>query len=488
MKTKILILSMLFFSYFNLFSQNFSANLTNSYKTTEITVNENEINDFAFAILTNTKSSYKKFINKYPKSIFNEIVVNLKNFKERKYRKEKKIMFYTSKYKKQRIGKKNKESNLIGVSSRVYFEPTPYNMVFIPQGTFKMGETNESEYIQTKIISIDPFWMDEAEVSNLQYREFINWVRDSIALRLCVKNGLEQYKAKINIENSDPELYDHSDPNQCYLNFEKRNEIWTTNDEDTKIVIRDLYFKKGKVIDKRQLNYEYYWVDLSMSKKNYNFDSTYTELTNRLSFIKHTKINIYPDTLVWQKDFNENYNEPFTNYYFWHKAFSFYPVVGVTWKQAKAFCIWKTNMINSKIRKKEAYFVQDFRLPTEAEWEYAVRAGLVSTQYTWGNSEPENLCNYFGSNNTFISQAKSYEPNVWGLYGLAGNVAEYTSSYYQESDSTIVVRGGSWCHDEYFLQNGARAYFHQDSAASYVGFRCVRSYSKDWNWDNNTYY
>ena len=77
--------------------------------------------------------------------------------------------------------------------------------------------------------------------------------------------------------------------------------------------------------------------------------------SRRSKFIKQVPVPIYPDTTVWVKDFNYSYNEPMHNDYFWHDAYNNYPVVGVSWHQAKAFCEWRTKlkMITRRPKRKE---------------------------------------------------------------------------------------------------------------------------------------
>src|SRR5690606_8463444 len=137
---------------------------------------------------------------------------------------------------------------------------------------------------------------------------------------------------------------------------------------------------------------------------------------------KRDVINVYPDTLCWIQDFTYSYNEPLTNMYFWHPAYDDYPLVGVTWKQARAFCIWRTQYFNGFRDGQGVPAVQNFRLPTESEWEYAARGGLALSSYPWGGPYIRNTkgCfmanfkplrgNYYDDGGIHTVPVHSYEP------------------------------------------------------------------------------
>jgi len=228
--------------------------------------------------------------------------------------------------------------------------------------------------------------------------------------------------------------------------------------------------------------------------------------SDRSRFIIKERINVYPDTLCWVRDFTYANKTSMAQNYFWNTAYDNYPVVGVTWSQAKAFSVWRTQIFHSWLQANGDLFVNDFRLPTESEWERGARGDLDNQFYPWGgpyirNSSGCFLANfkpmrgrYFEDGGFYTVKVYSYNPNGFGLYCMAGNVAEWCVSAYDEStyefahdmaqdyeydakDGEVpakkrkVIRGGSWKDVGYYLLNATRTYEFQDTAKSYIGFR-----------------
>jgi len=401
-------------------------------------------------------------------------------------------------------------------------------MAFIPAGSFMMGPSDQDALFSmnslAKSVTVDAFWMDQTEITNNKYRQFVYWVRDSI-FRTKLGNA--------GIPDRDYFLVD-DDGNMIEPYVINWNEKIDLNDEITREVMEEMYyppeerFNSKKQVDIRKLNYSYYWVDYqSAARVNYvqdyenntgryegqvtNLDGSRTEVRDRSSFIKHIVVNIYPDTLCWIRDFTYSFNDPMADLYFWHPSFDDYPVVGVSWVQANAFSHWRTDYMNNALRKNGVVDVMAYRLPLETEWEYAARGGLDLSMYPWGGPYTRNYegCflanfkplrgNYIDDGNVYTGKVGSYEPNEYGLYDMAGNVAEWTCCAYHPSayifqhdlqpnyeynatpqDPPVlkrkVIRGGSWKDIAYFLQTSTRDYEYQDSTKPYVGFRNVRSY------------
>jgi gliding motility-associated lipoprotein GldK len=371
--------------------------------------------------------------------------------------------------------------------------------------------------------------MDDTEITNNEYRQFVYWVRDSMARQL-LSESIPEFLVTEGSKGKELET--------PRLNWQEPIE-WDNPDyaaalEPMFIPENERFFKR-KELDARKLNYEYYWIDYKQAAKranSYNYktqkyegtvvDATGAEtpIANRASFIMKENTPIYPDTLVWMRDFTFSYNEPLTAKYFSHVAYDEYPVVGVTWAQAKAFCNWRTKMFNNYQDMIKMPTVMDYRLPTEVEWEYAARGGHQMTLYPWGsyytrNQEGSFVANFKpmrgnyvsdNQNNVTTSKVAAFIPNSYGLYDMAGNVAEWTSNAYDESgyeyvsdfspdfqynarpeDNPVmkrkVIRGGSWKDIAYYIKVSTRSFEYQDSAKSYIGFRCVRSTFKPDYWE-----
>lgn len=378
---------------------------------------------------------------------------------------------------------------LVGVLDRPTWKGiNPYGMVYIPSGTLHIGpsdqDVNHTLVQRPKSISIQGFYMDDTEITNNEYRQFVYWIKDSLAHDI-LGNLVED------------------DEGNEYIDWEAEID-WTD------AALEELYypdserFANKKEYDTDKFEFEYQWMD--WKKAAHDFGKS-----KRRQFIKKDKVKVYPDTLVWIRDFTYSYNEPMTRNYFWHPAFDDYPVVGVTWHQATAFTYWRTKLWNSYRGKIGEVNTEDFRLPTEHEWEYAARGGHELAPYPWGGYYVRNAkgCilanfkpgrgNYPEDGGLYTVKADAYFPNDYGLYNMAGNVAEWTSSaFYENAYSFLhdlnpdirfdakdtdpkawkrkVIRGGSWKDIAYYIQTGSRHWEYQDTAKSYIGFRCALTF------------
>jgi gliding motility-associated lipoprotein GldK len=412
---------------------------------------------------------------------------------------------------------------LVGVLDRPqWFDRDPFGTAYIGAGSYNMGASDQdvpyAHTTRSKTVSVQAFYMDITEITNNEYRQFVYYVRDSIAHRILGDDVSEDHLI------FEDQYGDDVDP--PVINWGERI-YWY--DDDEREALADMFlpeherFYRAKEIDTRKLMFEYYWIDIksAASKKGKDLDLSYTNSLgqnnairghiDRSKFIIKEIINVYPDTLAWVHDFTYSFNDPMTNMYFWHPAYDDYPVVGVTWTQAKAFCIWRSQLLNAWMAYNGEIKVNDFRLPTEAEWEYAARGGLDLNPYPWGGPYVRNalgcfLGNYKPMRGSYMVdggfhtvKVMSYSPNDYGLYCMAGNASEWTSTAYDESVYEFahdlnpeyqylasandppalkrkVIRGGSWKDVGYYLQNGTRTYEYQDTAKCYIGFRCVMTY------------
>ena len=398
---------------------------------------------------------------------------------------------------------------LIGVQKRAIWNPTdPYGMVFIPQGSFLMGPSDQdvpfANVTAAKRVSVGAFYMDETEITNNEYRQFVNWVRDSIFRTYLMDYNLEVY-------GIEPD-YDLDPNGKERINWDAR--IRMDEEEVREVLEENMYLPEHerlngeKEFDTRKYRYKYQVLDVQAAANKANREGDAPGKRDRSEFLSWAEVNIYPDTLTWVADYAYSFNDPFTKNYFYHVAFDDYPVVGVNWKQAVAFTKWRTQIMNNFLRSIKEPTLPEFRLPTESEWEYAARGGQDLSPYPWGGPYTRNIkgCflanfkplrgNYTADGGLKTIKVASYNPNGYGLYDMSGNIAEWTSNAFDESafsyshdmnmdyhynakedDHAVlkrkVIRGGSWKDIAYFIQTSTRTYEYQDTAKCYVGFRCA---------------
>ena len=162
------------------------------------------------------------------------------------------------------------QGELVGVrkSKTNFSQPDPYGMVFIPMGSYTMGvggeDINASMLYEPKTVSVSAFYMDETEITNNEYRQFVYWVRDSIARRYLAEINPDDY-AITETKKGEP-----LDPPM--LNWKKKID-WNSKDQDVREALEPMYLQeheryfRAKEIDTRKLYYSYYWVDLKAAAK-----------------------------------------------------------------------------------------------------------------------------------------------------------------------------------------------------------------------------
>lgn len=391
-------------------------------------------------------------------------------------------------------------------------QKTGPGLVPIEGGTFTMGSTQENVYSEwdntARQVTVTSFYMDQTEVSNLDYQEYIYWL-------------------------------------------------------------------------------------------NRIYGADYPDMINRA----------LPDTLVWRN--NMSYNEPMVEIYFRHPAYRDYPVVGVSWLQANDYALWRSDRVNEmllieagvlefdpnqnkdnhfttenylngtytgvvlngfqdlnpsnptgqrNVRMEDGILLPKYRLPSEAEWEYAALGLIGSTTgeritdrrvYPWNSDQLRSqdkdntgkfMANFkrgsgdymgvAGSLNdgaAFPAPVTSYWPNDFGLYNMAGNVSEWVQDVYRPlsfedfsdqnpyrgneeninyrdgdymstiqndwtnedentdytkqmydygkttliSDHSRVYKGGSWADTPYYLSPSVRRHLEEDKSSATIGFRCA---------------
>ena len=386
-------------------------------------------------------------------------------------------------------------------------------MAFIPMGVFNtsyfplsyyMGEDSTLVFDhQPLTIVIQPFYMSRKEVTNHQYKAFLSWSLKRKAMDILAEN--------------DDALRDENGRYKEEVPIDWNHKL-----------LKEKLFINDSVINMDSITYSFSVIDF-YGEEEYEIRNNY--------------LCVSPDNSVWESVLS--FYHPIVNLYFSpedyfnHEAFNEYPVVGVSYLQAEAYCHWLTNQfyqeyfIAKKALKKKSYYFDvyeflnseagkpyldfefpQFRLPTEREWEYAALGGEDFVSFPWGSDKVfskeglpmANFAEIRDENGIVIltdamtvefddittSACGSYEPNGYGLYDMAGNVSEWCSTKFSWEDIFLtndhnlywedrenhnrVVKGGSWADGLIYQLIAAKTIHNETEKSCKIGFRVVISY------------
>ncbi|WP_051292666.1 SUMF1/EgtB/PvdO family nonheme iron enzyme [Olivibacter sitiensis] len=375
--------------------------------------------------------------------------------------------------------------------------PAPPGMVYVPSGTILYKGIDDSSAVHRNV-SVSAFFIDETEVNNLQYRTFVNWVADSVAITDYLQDDSYFIQPKGNTVAADS--------GRRFINWSKvgsKSPLWEKGTAEERDKLLPMTMMKGtrRVLDPEKAKYRLYYIRMAGG--------------NTGEYVMDT-ISVWPKETVWSSDFPNSQMQVMDQNYFTNKIYDYNPVVGVTWKQARAYADWRGIQLAKEMKKNPVLrdFDLVFSLPTEVQWQYAAE-GKIDPADTIDRTKKtiedkktgkEKLAlnfkqgegTYSRDGSTFTLPVKSYTPNAFGLYNTAGNVSEWTMDAYSPSASAFVndlnpvllydvpddanplmkrkvVRGGSWKDNGNMLNSDARTYEEQDMPRSYIGFRCVMS-------------
>lgn len=284
------------------------------------------------------------------------------------------------------------------------------NFIVKPPQGIVLSEKDDKLMLKFDIdtLRLFPFYISQAEITNKEYHQFVEWVKDSV-IRSFLALRDEKY---------------YSDVKHGILD-KKRPIDWTHPDLESFFISQSDRYTTSKVFNPKFLNYGIFYVDSVKSI-----------------------VNVYPDTAIWTKEYPFSYMQPMSNNYFQSPVYDDYPVIGISYIQANAYCNWKTNQLREVFKSEGIAFPEgiSYRLPLDFEWEYAALSNDFydfERVYPWKGTDFQKngsyLCNYgtvTDNNNIQIKKFQDdgalltnpvdlFPTNENNLYNMAGNVSEW---------------------------------------------------------------
>lgn len=220
---------------------------------------------------------------------------------------------------------------------------------------------------------LQPFYMANHEVTNKEYRAFVYWVRDSVALSMLY-GGLQDDNAALSLLNCTKKEQKQLDPAKRAENLAKyglnhdlcygKNAIFTNEDYLKWLEYNGFYKPKAERF--------YHRLEIELGNLNYDYGAD-------------SPTPVYPDTLCWLRDYPVSILDTYTNMYFWHPAYNNYPVVGLSLAQMKAYCDWLQRRVPEGLT---------VSLPTLYHYEMALKACMIPEQKALVNVDQRSFAAY----------------------------------------------------------------------------------------------
>ncbi len=255
----------------------------------------------------------------------------------------------------------------------------PPGMVYVPGGTTIIKYSQQATDSNcVKKVSLSSYFIDKTEVTNQQYRQFIEWVVDSIAITKYLKDEDKFFKDNKEELKSTEVKSNDSTANTAApavagparrINWARVDHKALFENSDYKDKLRPMLDEKGQV-KRDSILFSFTYLRASGTNPKLKVGSYATE-----------PVNVYPDEEIWAKDLPNAQTDILVENYFTSEPYDDYPVVGVTWKQARAFTYWRS--MNANTYGNVADYMKSYHLayslPSEAQWVYAAQQDMRAT-------------------------------------------------------------------------------------------------------------
>jgi formylglycine-generating enzyme required for sulfatase activity len=237
----------------------------------------------------------------------------------------------------------------------------PPGMVYVPGGTTIIKYSQQATDSNcVKKVSLSSFFIDKCEVTNQQYRQFVNWVLDSLAITKYLKDDDKFFK-------------DQRITDSALRVTTVRRINWARVDHKSLWENQETRAKLGAMLDERG--------QIRKDSALFSFPYLRAAGTNpkvKVGSYATAVVNVYPDESIWAKDLTNSQTDILVENYFTSDPYDDYPVVGVTWDQARAFSYWRsmTNNAYQEVADYMANYHLSFSLPSEAQWVYAAQQDI----------------------------------------------------------------------------------------------------------------